>query len=170
MKANVTHLDRETHLCVNKLANIGSDNGLSPCRRRTIIWTSAGILLIRTLGTNFSEILSEIHIFPFKKMHFKMSSLKWRQFCLGLSVLGMEPITRYSGNDTQQPTFGLYLFIEKMLYPLNCWMFDMYQFKTLFITLIPAWISYHMPNECGMKLPIHSQTSTVQHWSLGRDE
>ena len=32
-------------------------------RRQTIIWTNAGILLIRTLGTNFSEISGEIHSF-----------------------------------------------------------------------------------------------------------
>ena len=55
--------------------------------RQAIIWTNAGILLIRTLGTNFSEILSEIHAFSFKKMHLKMSSAKWRPFCLGLNVL-----------------------------------------------------------------------------------
>ena len=47
---------------------------LSPGRRQAIIWTNAGILLIRTLGTNFSEILSEIHVFSFKKMHLQMSS------------------------------------------------------------------------------------------------
>ena len=33
--------------------------------RQAIIWTNAGILSIRTLGTNFSEISSEIHIFFF---------------------------------------------------------------------------------------------------------
>ena len=46
-----------------------------------------GILLIGPLGTHFSEISIEIHTFPFKKMHLKMSSGKWRPFCLGLSVL-----------------------------------------------------------------------------------
>ena len=76
-----------THICVSKLTYIGSDNGLSPGRRQAIIWTNAGILLIRTLGTNFSEILSEICAFSFKKMHLKMSSVKWRPFCLGLNVL-----------------------------------------------------------------------------------
>ena len=30
-------------------------------RRQAFIWTNAGMLLIRTIGTNFSEILSEIH-------------------------------------------------------------------------------------------------------------
>ena len=83
----LTHWGRVTHICVSKLASIVSDNGLSPGRRQAIIWTNAEILLIGPLGTNFSEILIEIHTFSFKKMHFKMSSGKWRPFCLGLSVL-----------------------------------------------------------------------------------
>ena len=76
-----------THICVSKLAIISSDNGLSPGRRQATIWTNAGILLIEPLGTNFSEIWSEIQIFSFRKMHWKMSSAKWRPFCLGLNVL-----------------------------------------------------------------------------------
>ena len=40
-----------------------SDNGLSPGRRKAIIWTNAGISLIGPLGTNFSEILTEIITF-----------------------------------------------------------------------------------------------------------
>ena len=76
-----------THICVGKLINIGSDNGLSPGRRQAIIWTNAGILLIRPLGTNFSEFIIVIHTFSFNKMHLKMSSAKWRPFCLGLNVI-----------------------------------------------------------------------------------
>ena len=76
-----------THKCVCKLTIIASDDGLSPGRRQAIIWTNAGILLIEPLGTNFSEILIGIQIFSFKKMHLKMSSAKWRPFCLGLNVL-----------------------------------------------------------------------------------
>ena len=34
-------------------------------------WTNAGILLIRTSGTNFSEILSKIHISSFKENAFE---------------------------------------------------------------------------------------------------
>ena len=75
------------HICIGKQTIIGSDNGLSPGRRQAIIWTNAGILLIRTLGTNFSEILTEICASSFKKMHLKMLSVKWRPFCLGLNVL-----------------------------------------------------------------------------------
>ena len=41
-----THWGRVTHICVGKLTNIGSDNGLSPGRHQAIIWTNAGILLI----------------------------------------------------------------------------------------------------------------------------
>ena len=83
----LTHWGRATHICVSKLTIIGSDNGLSPGRRQAITWTNDGILLIGPLGTNFSEILSKIHIFPFKKMHLKTSYAKWRPFCLGLHVL-----------------------------------------------------------------------------------
>ena len=82
----LTHWGRATHICVNNLTIIASDNGLSPGRRQAIIWTSAGILLIGPLGTNFSEILVEIKTFSFKKMRLKVSSVKWRPCCLGLNV------------------------------------------------------------------------------------
>ena len=75
---------------VSKLIIIGSDNGLSPDRRQAIISTNAGILLIGPLGTNFREILIEIHTFSFKKMRLKMSFGKWRPFCLALNVLRQE--------------------------------------------------------------------------------
>ena len=70
-KHHLTHWGRVTHICVSKSTIIVSDNGLSPGRRQAIIWTNNGILLIRSLVTNFSEILSEIHTFSFKKMHLK---------------------------------------------------------------------------------------------------
>ena len=83
----LTYWGRVTHICVSKLTIISSDNGLSPGRRQVIFWTKAGILLIGTLETNFSEILIECHSFSFKKIHMKMSSAKWRPFCLGLNEL-----------------------------------------------------------------------------------
>ena len=76
-----------THICVSKFTIIGSDNGLSPGRHQALIWTNARILLIGPLGTNFNDIFYEIHTFSFKKIHLKMSSGKWRPFCLGLNVL-----------------------------------------------------------------------------------
>ena len=84
---HLTHWGRVTHICVSKLTIIGSDNGLSPDRRRAIILTNVGISLIGPLGTKFNEILFGIQTFSFKKMHFKMSSAEWRPFCLGLNVL-----------------------------------------------------------------------------------
>ena len=83
----LTHRGRVTHICVSNLTIIGSDNGLSPDRRQAIICTSAGILLIGPLGTNFGKNLIGIQIFSFYKMHMKMSSAKWRPFCLGLNEL-----------------------------------------------------------------------------------
>ena len=68
----LTHWGRLTHICVSDLA---------------IIRTNAGILLIRPLGTNLSEILIEILIFSLKKMRLKVSSAKRRPFCLSLNVL-----------------------------------------------------------------------------------
>ena len=70
----LTHWGRVTHICVSKLTSIGSDNGLSPGQHQAIIWTNAAILLIRTLGTNFSEI-------------WKMASILSRPQCVKLSDL-----------------------------------------------------------------------------------
>ena len=83
----LTHWGRVTHICVGELTNIGSDNGLSPGQRQAIIWTNAGILLIGPSGTNFSEISIKILTFSFAKMRLKVSSAKWRPFCLGLNML-----------------------------------------------------------------------------------
>ena len=79
-------IEAEWRICVGNPTIIGSDNGLSPSQCQAIIWTNARILLIGPLGTNFSEILIEIHTFSFKKMHVKRSSAKWRPFCHGLIV------------------------------------------------------------------------------------
>ena len=84
---SLTDWGRVTHICVSNLTIIGSDNDLSPDRRQAIIWTNAGILLICPLGTNFSEILIEILTFSFKKMRLKVSSARWRPFCLCRNVL-----------------------------------------------------------------------------------
>ena len=85
---------RVMHICVSKLTIIASDNDLSPGRRQAIIWTNAGISLIGTLGTNLSEIFCENQTFSFKNMYLKMSSGKWRPFCLGLNVLTTSSVRR----------------------------------------------------------------------------
>ena len=86
----LTHWGRVTHICIVKLTIIGSDNGLSPGRRQAIIWTNAGILLIRPLGTNFSEILigiqtwkchlpNAVHLFWPQCVKHQSSVLGWQQ-------------------------------------------------------------------------------------------
>ena len=57
---HLTHWGRVTHICIGNLTIVGSDNGLSPGRRKAIIWANAGILLIGPLEIMFSEILIEI--------------------------------------------------------------------------------------------------------------
>ena len=52
------------------------------------------------IHSKFKDISIEIHIFSLKKIHFNMSSGKWRPFCLGLDVLIQ--ISRYTLGVTQQ--------------------------------------------------------------------
>ena len=108
----LTHWGRATHISVGNLTIIGSDNGLSPWRRQAIIWTIAGILLIGPLWTNFSEILIGIQTFSFKKMHLKMSSAKWRPFCIGLNVFRHEWVI------TSHRKWRIWLFIHALI-PVN---------------------------------------------------
>ena len=97
-RVKLTHWGWMPHICVSKIIILGSDNGLSPGRRQAIIWTNAAMLLIWPWGTNFSEILIAIDIFSFKKMHFEMSSGKWRLFCLSRNVLNWSsPIFGHQG-------------------------------------------------------------------------
>ena len=86
----LTHWGWVTDICVGKLTITGSDNGLLPGRQQAIIWNNAGILLIGPLRTNFSEIVIEINTFSWKKMHLKLSSVKWQPLCLGLDVLPLQ--------------------------------------------------------------------------------
>ena len=84
----LTHWGRVTHICVSRLTTIGSDNGLPPGRRQAIIWSNAGILLNWTLIRNrFQWNLKRNWYILFKQMRLKMSSGKWRPYCLGLNVL-----------------------------------------------------------------------------------
>ena len=140
----LTHWGRVTHICVSKLTIIGSDNGLSPCRRQAIIRTNDGILLIRTLGTNFSEILSEIHSVSFRKMHLKMSSAKWRLFCLGLNELRLQRIIavyvlRWTSvhSGWYGGLLGLYLLNGKTSYRDISWRLE--AAKLGVIMIVPFW-------------------------------
>ena len=124
--SSLTHWGRETHIYVGKLTIIASDNGLSPGRRQTIIWTNAGILLIGPLGTNFNEILIEIHTFSLKKMPLKMSSAKWRPFCLSLNVLTLQVPLDSVCNSCLCLSLRLQLFIRTWSFHRNCTLSHIY--------------------------------------------
>ena len=76
-----------THICISKLTTIGLDNGQFLGRRQAIIWTNGGISLFGTWGLNCNEIFIKTQQVAFKEVRLKMSSGKWRPFCLGLNVL-----------------------------------------------------------------------------------
>ena len=63
----MTHMNI-SHVSVNKAITV-SDNGLVPNRRQAIIWTNAGLLLIKSLNTNLNFIQTTMILY--KKMHFK---------------------------------------------------------------------------------------------------
>ena len=55
MALGLTHLPRRCIYASVNWVNIGPDNGWSPDRRQTIIWTNAQLLSIRPIGTNFIQ-------------------------------------------------------------------------------------------------------------------
>ena len=76
-----------THTCVSNQTIIGWDNGVSPGRRQAIIWSNGGIIFIRTLGTNFSEMLSKksyivIHENSFQNVVCEMAAILSRSQCV----------------------------------------------------------------------------------------
>ena len=88
-------------LCLNELSTSVVDTGIwfsikmsyqfrkSHCGDTVVIGSSylhSETSYTGPSGTKFNEILIEIHTFSFKKMHLKMSSVKWQPFCLGLCV------------------------------------------------------------------------------------
>ena len=79
-------IEAEWHIYAS-LNIFGSGSGLSPDRHQAIIWSKAELLLIGPLGTNFNEILIEIHILSLKKNPFENVFWKMAAICLGLNVL-----------------------------------------------------------------------------------
>ena len=80
----LTHWGWVTHTCFGKLTITGSDNGLSPNRRQTIIGTNAGILL--SLRNKLHWNLNQNSYFFIQENAFKNVVWKW-PFCFGLNVL-----------------------------------------------------------------------------------
>ena len=93
---------RVTHICVGNLNIIGSDNGFSPGRRQTIIWTDTGILLIGPSGADFNEISIKksyifIHENLFENVVRKMAAILFWPPCVNTlrpsdAILYIDPI------------------------------------------------------------------------------
>ena len=84
----LTHWGRATHICVGKLTIIGSDNGLSPAwtapsHYLNQYWNAVNWTVRKKLQWNFNRN-SNIFI---QEMDLKISSAKWRPFCLGPNEL-----------------------------------------------------------------------------------
>ena len=95
----LTHWVRVTHICVVNLTIIGSNNGVLLARCRAIIWTNAWILLIGPLGTNFCEILIEIHTFSFQQIAFENIVTKMAASTVCLKMQGNCSINQKAGRD-----------------------------------------------------------------------
>ena len=82
-RSSLTHSGRVPHICVSKRTIIGLDDGWSPGRRQTIIWTNAGILSIGPLGINLNR---NLYIFiqenVFENVVRKLAAILSRPQCL----------------------------------------------------------------------------------------
>ena len=82
---------KATRSVINAEYERGGLNMMSACdiqaAFKAIIWTNMLEYCKLDPWGKFGEMLIEINIFSFRKMHVKMSSGKLRPFCLGLSVL-----------------------------------------------------------------------------------
>ena len=77
--------ERSIYESVNKTI-IDSYYGSLPVCCQDIILTNAELSLIRTFGTNLSEIWSRIKYFLYNEINLEMWSAKWEPFCLSLDV------------------------------------------------------------------------------------
>ena len=160
---SLTHWGRVTHICVGKLTISGSDNGLSLGRRKAIISTNAGILLMRPLGTNFSEILLGIQTFSFNKMHLKMSSAKWRPLsrsqCVKCQIWSIHIVDEARCRKQKWPIFGLYrdLIAMRLKLDVSCNLMDVYTRFQVHISkhVEESWESF--PLAGNQKLPNHDE-------------
>ena len=83
----LTHWGRATHICVSKLATIGSDYGLSPWRRQAIIRTKCSNIVNWTLGNKFQWNLNRNSSIFIQQNGFENVVWKMAAICLGLNVL-----------------------------------------------------------------------------------
>ena len=133
---------RDTYFCHQPRPFIGSDDGLSPVRY-------AVLLLNGTLEPYFSAILIDVQKFSLKKMLLKMPLGKQRPFCLGIDVSINKTYPFCQDNNEIRHLSPVAPFTD---------MAELLSWHGYIITPITS---------CWMKLPIHSQTSTMQLLKFG---
>ena len=154
----LTHWGRVTHICVNKLTIIGWDNGLFPGR-----WP---------FGTNFIEFLIAIHTFSFQKMCLKMSSGKWRPFCLvflGWWAVVVPPLytfiktlrPRYYGHHFADDTFKCIFLNENISIPIKISLKFVPKCSINNIPALPEIMAWRRPGDKPLSEPM--MVSSVTH-------
>ena len=85
----LTHWEWVTHKCVSKQALVQ----IMACHlvRAKPLSNQCGILVTGSLGTNCSEILIDIHAFPFPKIHLKMLAILFRPQCVNKIMWPNQP-------------------------------------------------------------------------------
>ena len=103
----LTHWGRVTHICVNKLTIIDSDNGLSPSRRQAIIWTYDDSWPISSYKEQYSVNFNpKSNIFiqenAFESVVWKMAAILSRPQCVNLRQLSSSLQRTTSGRLSSQ--------------------------------------------------------------------
>ena len=70
------------HTCASEPDRIFSDYGVSSVRRHAIVWTNHGILWIRPLWINFTDIWIKIQRVSYEQVNSKMSWVEGRFQCV----------------------------------------------------------------------------------------
>ena len=78
---------RVTHICVSKINHHWSREWFVAWSAPSHYLNQCWIIVHWNLKNKLQWNLNKICTFTFKKMHLKMSSVKWRPFCLGLNML-----------------------------------------------------------------------------------
>ena len=80
-ECSLNHWGRVTHICVGNLTIIGSDNGLSPGRRRSHYLNQYCLIVNWTLGKKLQWNQNKKANVLIHKNAYEMPPVRWRPFC-----------------------------------------------------------------------------------------
>ena len=85
--SSLTYLPLAPHICVSERGHHWFGQWLVTCTASSHYLNHCWNIINWPIRNKLQWNLIGFHTFPFKKMHLKMASAKWRPFCLGLNVL-----------------------------------------------------------------------------------